>query len=79
MSDESELMARITIKAGRRSGKPTIRNMRLAVHDILGYLAAGMTREEVLADFDELEPEDIDACFAYAARVIRGTQYAEVA
>ena len=67
MESQEELIKRIRIVPGLRSGKPCIRGMRLCVHDVLGYLAGGMSIEEVLDDFPELEPEDIRACFAYAA------------
>jgi uncharacterized protein (DUF433 family) len=59
--------SRITIEAGKRSGQPCIRGMRIAVQDVLEYLAGGMTVEEVLADFPELTTEDVQACFAFAA------------
>ncbi|MEY4488667.1 MAG: hypothetical protein RIQ79_1175 [Verrucomicrobiota bacterium] len=61
------VMERITIKPGRRSGKPCIRETRITVYDVLGYLASGMTESEILADFPDLTREDILACFAYAA------------
>ena len=57
----------ITIEPGKRSGKPCIRGMRITVQDILEYLAAGMTEEEILQDFSELTPVDIKACLAFAA------------
>ena len=57
----------ITIEPGKRGGKPCIRGMRITVYDVLGWLAAGMTQEEVLADYPELTQEDIRACLAYAA------------
>ncbi len=57
----------ITIEPGKRSGKPCIRGMRITVYDILEYLAAGMTAEEILEDFSELTLEDIKACLAFAA------------
>jgi uncharacterized protein (DUF433 family) len=57
----------ITIESGKRSGKPCIRGLRITVYDILEYLASGMTAEEILADFDYLTMEDIQACLAYAA------------
>ncbi len=41
--------------------------MRIAVRDVLEYMAGGMTTDEVLADFPELTPEDIRACLAFAA------------
>lgn len=57
----------ITIEPGKRGGKPCIRNMRITVGDILGWLAAGMSVEEILADFDELTENDIYAALSYAA------------
>jgi uncharacterized protein (DUF433 family) len=57
----------ITIEPGKRSGKACIRGMRITVYDVLSYLAAGMTQEEVLADFPYLTQEDILACLSYAA------------
>lgn len=57
----------ITIEAGKRSGKPCIRGLRITVYDILEYLASGMSKEEILEDFDYLTNEDIHACLAYAA------------
>lgn len=67
------LLERITIKPGRRSGKPCIRDTRITVYDILGYLASGMTEAEVLKDFPDLTHEDILACFAFAAERDRRT------
>lgn len=58
---------RITIEPGKRSGKPSIRDTRITVYDVLSYLAAGMTIEEVLDDFPKLTKEDIFACLAFAA------------
>jgi uncharacterized protein (DUF433 family) len=58
---------RITIAAGKRGGKPCIRNMRISVYDVLGWLAAGMTEAQILSDYPELELQDIRACLAYAA------------
>lgn len=57
----------ITLEPGKRSGKPCIRGLRITVYDVLGYLASGMTVEEVLLDFPDLTKEDIQACLAYAA------------
>ncbi len=59
--------ARITIEPGKRGGRPCIRGMRITVYDVLSYLAAGMTVEQVLDDFEYLSHEDIQACFAFAA------------
>lgn len=57
----------ITIEPGKRGGKPCIRGMRITVYDVLSYLAAGMTNEEILADFPYLTEDDIRACLSYAA------------
>ena len=57
----------ITIEAGKRSGKPCIRGMRITVYDILEYLAGGMTEAEVLEDFSELTLQDVKACLSFAA------------
>jgi uncharacterized protein (DUF433 family) len=57
----------ITIEPGKRGGRPCIRHMRIAVADVLGWLAAGMSNQEILSDYPELTEEDIRACLAYAA------------
>ncbi|MCA1667941.1 MAG: DUF433 domain-containing protein [Thermomicrobia bacterium] len=57
----------ITIEPGKRGGKPCIRGMRITVYDVLSYLAAGMTNQEILADFPYLTEDDIRACLSYAA------------
>ncbi len=57
----------ITLEAGKRGGRPCIRGMRISVADVLGWLAAGMSHEEILSDYPELTEEDIRACLAYAA------------
>ncbi len=57
----------ITIEPGKRSGKPCIRGTRMTVTDVLEYLAGGATPEELLAEFPDLRPEDIQACLAFAA------------
>jgi len=57
----------ITLEPGKRGGKPCIRGMRITVGDILGWLASGMTIQEILSDFDELVEEDIYAALSYAA------------
>lgn len=59
--------ARITIEPGRRSGKPCVRDTRITVGDVLEYLASGMTVEQILADFPDLEEADIRAALSYAA------------
>lgn len=58
---------RITIEPGKRGGKPCIRGLRITVYDVLEYLAGGMSEEQILADFPDLEREDIRACLEFAA------------
>lgn len=57
----------ITVDPEIRSGKPTIRGMRISVGDVLEYLAGGMSIPEILEDFSYLTDEDIRACLAFAA------------
>ena len=64
----------ITIEPGKRGGKPCIRGLRITVYDVLDYLAAGMSQEQLLAEFPELTAEDVRACFAFAADMGRKTQ-----
>lgn len=64
---QSNYQNRITIQPGKRSGKPCIRGMRITVYDVLEYLASGMSEEDLLDDFPELEKDDIRACLAFAA------------
>ena len=58
---------RITLEPGKRSGQPCIRGLRMSVADVLGYLASGLSVDEVLADFPDLERADVLAALAYAA------------
>ena len=59
---------RITIDPALMNGQPCIRGMRIRVTDVLGMLAEGVPHEEILRDFPYLEPDDIKAALAYAAR-----------
>ena len=61
------LFSRITINQEVCSGKPTIRNMRFTVSQLLDLLASGMTNDEILADYSYLEIADIKACLLYAS------------
>jgi uncharacterized protein (DUF433 family) len=63
-----KLLERITMEAGKCGGRPCIRGMRIRVSDVLGMLAEGVSHEEILNDFPYLEPDDIKAALAYAAR-----------
>lgn len=58
---------RIVLDPQIRFGKPTVRGTRITVGDVLAYLAAGMSEEQIVADFPPLTREDIRACLAYAA------------
>lgn len=60
------LSERITMEAGKRGGKPCVRGLRITVYEVLEYLAAGMSEDEVLADFPDLERADVRACLAFA-------------
>ena len=61
----------ITIEPDKRSGQPCIRGLRMTVTDVLEYLAGGMTPQEILDDFPNLTPEDIQACLAFAVDQVR--------
>ncbi len=67
-SDAMNDLERITINSNQCGGRPCIRGMRIRVKDMLDMLASGATQEEILADFPDLQAEDIRACIAYAAR-----------
>jgi uncharacterized protein (DUF433 family) len=58
---------RITIDPNICHGQPTVRGLRYPVQHVLEYLASGMTEAEILADYEDLEAEDLRACQAYAA------------
>ncbi len=57
----------ITINPEKRFGKPCVRNTRISVFDVLGWLASGMSNTQIREDFPELTLEDISACLSYAA------------
>jgi uncharacterized protein (DUF433 family) len=63
-----ELLSRITYNPQQCGGKPCIRGMRIRVTDILEMLALNIEPSEILADFPDLEPEDIQACLLFAAQ-----------
>lgn len=65
-----DLLDRITSNPEQCGGRPCIRGMRIRVVDGLDLFAAGLTTEEVLAELPDLEPNDLIACFQYAARRI---------
>ena len=67
----------ITIEPGKRGGRPCVRGTRIAVADVLGWLASGMTHEQIMSDFPEVTELDIRACLGFAAdrerRVVTAT------
>lgn len=64
-------LSRITINPDIYHGKPTIRNMRYPVEMILDLLSAGMTAEEIIADYPAIEKEDIQACLQFASKLTK--------
>jgi uncharacterized protein (DUF433 family) len=66
--------SRITVEPGKRGGRPCVRGMRITVYDVLSYLAAGMSQQEVLDDFPYLTVEDIRACLAFADTRVAGAE-----
>jgi uncharacterized protein (DUF433 family) len=66
-------LERIVIDPAVRFGKACVRGTRISVGDVLGYLAGGMSEDEILKDFPQLSREDIRACLAYAAERERRT------
>jgi uncharacterized protein (DUF433 family) len=65
------LINRITINSEICHGKPVIRGLRYPVETILELLASGMTTEEILEDYHDLEKEDLLACLNYAAKLTK--------
>jgi len=62
----TEIAPRITVNPEQCGGKPCIRGMRIRVIDVLDLLAAGLSREEILAELPDLEAQDISASIHYA-------------
>lgn len=67
----SDLLERITIIPDICHGNPTIRGLRYTVESLLEYLAAGDSMEEILAEFSDLEKEDLQACILFATRSLQ--------
>jgi uncharacterized protein (DUF433 family) len=67
----NELLSRITIDPEICHGKPAIRHLRYPVESVLEYLAAGDTFEDLLADFPDLERDDLRACLALATQSLK--------
>lgn len=67
---ENELLKRITIDPNMCHGKPVIRGMRYPVVNILELMSSGMTHAEILADYEDLEEADLQACLLFAAKMM---------
>lgn len=72
------LLSRITIDPSICHGKPCIRGLRYPVETILELLSSGMTADEILADYEDLEPDDLLAAIAFAARLARSRRLVPV-
>ena len=66
---QQQLLQRITVNPKICHGKPTIRGLRYPVVNLLELMASGMTNQEILADYEDLEAEDLQACLIFAARL----------
>jgi len=71
MISSKVMIPRITIEPGKRSGQPCVRGLRITVWDVFSWLAAGMTEQEILDDYPELERDDFRAVYEFAARMGR--------
>lgn len=63
----ADMNERITIEPGTRSGQPCIRGLRITVWDVLKWLASGMTEDQILEDYPEIQREDFRAIYGFAA------------
>ncbi|MCI5121981.1 MAG: DUF433 domain-containing protein [Candidatus Electrothrix sp. AUS4] len=72
--NKETLLARITLNPGIMTGKPTIRGMRITVEQILRALSGGVTEQDLLDEYPELEKEDFQAVFAYVTELVAGEQ-----
>lgn len=68
---EEELLKRITLNPNVCFGKPTIRSMRYPVETMLDLMSAGMTTQEILEDYPDLEEEDLQACLLFASKLVK--------
>ncbi len=72
---DQELLARITLNPKVMTGKPVIKGTRLTVEYVLNLLAHGTTPEEILAEYEGLTHEDIQACFLFATKSLGNTDF----
>lgn len=70
----SDLLSRITTDPAICHGQPALRGLRYRVEDVLEWLSSGMTPEDILRDYPDLEADDIRAALAYAARLCRAAR-----
>jgi uncharacterized protein (DUF433 family) len=68
--DHENLLGRIEANPDVMVGKPTIRGLRITIEQVLEALAGGVSMDEILADYPELEKEDIQAVLLYAAELV---------
>ena len=68
---------RITQEPGKRGGKPCIQGLHITVQDVLAWLAEGRSTADILADFPQMQAEDVQAVLAYAADRERGTAWVQ--
>lgn len=66
---DNNLLNRITMNPSICHGKPTVRGLRYTVQSILELLASGMTKSEILSDYEDLEEDDLMACLLFAAKI----------
>jgi len=78
MTSQATLLERITARPDVFNGKPIVRDMRISVELILSLMAQGVSHDEILDDYPDLEPDDIRACTAYAHAVIAGDSLSAV-
>ncbi|MGB8510134.1 MAG: DUF433 domain-containing protein [Pyrinomonadaceae bacterium] len=72
---DHQLLERITLNAKVMAGKPVVKGTRLTVEHILNLLAHGATPEEILAEYDGLTLEDVQACLLFATESLRSTDF----
>ena len=78
IQQRNDVHARITVNPQIMIGKPTIRGLRITVEQILRALAGGVSRQELLDDYPQLEPEDIEAVLLYAVELVATEQVLQV-
>ncbi|MEW5920937.1 MAG: DUF433 domain-containing protein [Bacillota bacterium] len=75
---KTELLKRVSVNPKIFNGKPIIRGMRIKVETILSLMERGISNDEILDDYPDLEMEDIKACIAYARYLVANETYEEI-